>query len=77
MSRHSHSRVWSDIQNLSREELESLYGIHIEDDGSVWDTLEHQGFATLAEWAAFTESQDDEYEDCSSMNKRHRFDDEY
>jgi len=73
---HSHNRIWSDIQHLSTAELEELYDIHVEEDGTVWDTLEHKGFDSLTEWAAYTESLEDEYDGYETSGKKHYFDDE-
>jgi hypothetical protein len=63
---------------LPVEELEALYDIQIdEEDGSVWDTLEHRGFSSLSDWASYTESLEDDYDDQPAMGKKHYYDDDY
>ena len=57
MSRHhyTHSEesnsIFHDIQHLSNEELEILYGILIQSDGKVYDPVSEITFASLTEWA--------------------------
>ncbi len=57
MSRHhyTHSEeansIFHDIQHLAREELELLYGIRIDKDGTVFDPVSEHTFGSLTEWA--------------------------
>ncbi len=65
MSRHHHiaadtaHQVQHDVQHLSHEELNRLYGIEVLDDGSVYDPTYSQHFKTLGDWVAFEAEQDE------------------
>ena len=50
MSRQSTIRLMHDVEGLSVEELDSIYGITIDADGSVWDSLEGKEFSSLFLW---------------------------
>jgi hypothetical protein len=55
-----------DIQILSTTELVERYGIEIDDDESVWDTVEGRSFKSLKDWAIYTEEQDELYGETNS-----------
>lgn len=59
MSRQSTIRLMHDVAELSAEELDSLYGITVDADGSVWDNLEGKEFSSLFLWAEYTASQEE------------------
>ena len=48
-----------DIQTLSKEELENLYGIQINEDGSVFDPVTNKSYDTIQLWAGDQEEEDD------------------
>ena len=56
MTSRSNSRVLFDIRTMTNTELEETYGITIEEDGSVWDSLEGKEFDNLPDWADYTTS---------------------
>ena len=54
------------LKNHNYEELENLYGIIVEDDGTVFDITYQLKFETVSEWAEFSaknDGVDDAYED--------------
>lgn len=67
MSKHGPSVVF-DIQTKSLEEIQDLYGIQIDEDGSVYDPLEMEEFESLAVWA--THMDDAAKQDTSGFEKR-------
>jgi len=83
MSKHhvsdTHSRVLNDVRRLSHEQLVELYGIDIDNDGSVFDPTENQQFDTLEDWARFISERDsdDNYGSFVKRGGKHRYDDEY
>lgn len=46
--------VLHDVQTMSDDELEINYSIEIDEDGSVYDTLEGKEFDSLTSWAMYT-----------------------
>lgn len=48
--------VMHDVAVCSIEQLEDLYDIVVDEDGTVWDNCEGKGFDTLQEWAVYTEA---------------------
>ena len=71
MGKHNHSAIAheiayivSEVNRLSEEEVRSLYGIELLEDGKVFDPTYDQEFVSVGEWAAFNVEQDDvEYEE--------------
>ncbi len=68
MSRHLHHAISSDVEHvlhdinhLSAEEVETLYGIVVEEAGIVFDPVENKRFSSISEWAEF-EAELDEME---------------
>ena len=59
MSRQNAIRLMHDVEEMSAEQQDSLYGISIDADGSVWDSLEGREFSSLFLWAEFTASQEE------------------
>lgn len=74
-----HNTPLHDIKTLSTDELTDRYGIEIDDDGFVWDSVEGQRFGNLLEWASYLV--DEEESACSQHSVRvgHKqmFDDGY
>ncbi len=73
MSRHhaAHAgdvnHIIHDINHMSREDAERMYGIEFKEDGRVFDPMYNRGFKTLAEWAEFNIEQD-EFEYAEDIN---------
>jgi len=67
-----------DIQMMSLDEIIEQYGIEINTDGSVWDTVEGKEFSTLTEWAIFTDelNNDELYDNFSKIDSKKWFDDD-
>jgi len=70
MSRHhaAHSgdvtHVIDDIEHMSREDAERIYGISFMEDGRVLDSEHQRTFPSLMKWAEFNKEQDElEYEE--------------
>ena len=63
MSRQSTIRLMHDVEALSVDEQETMYGITIDPDGSVWDSLEGKEFSSLFLWAEYTASFMEEADD--------------
>lgn len=66
MSRHLHHAISSDvehilhdIEHLSQEEVEQLYGIVLEENGAIFDPTENRHFKTVGEWAEYEAEQDE------------------
>ena len=80
MSQKYHSRQSSaayNIRVLPLIEITEQYGIEIEEDGSIWDTVEGQRFDTLTDWAAYIDelNNDELYDNFSKIGSKHEFDD--
>ena len=76
---HSHTRVLNDVRTLPNEELATLYGIEINEDGTVYDPTENRTFDDLNDWATYIDEQEDD-DNYSSFNKiggKHSFDDDF
>lgn len=71
MSKNNHSAVAhevayvvSQVNELSEEEVRSIYGIELLEGGKVFDTVYNREFPSVGEWATFNVEQDDvEYEE--------------
>lgn len=76
---HTHARVLNDIRRLPVEELQELYGIEVDYDGTVYDLTEMQEFDTLEDWATFIadQEQEDNFGTKMKIGGRQPFDDEY
>ena len=61
-----------DIQNCSSEELLSLHGIEVHDDGSVYDHTYSVKYRSITEWFNISVSNDDGFEKFSKS-----YDEEY
>ena len=70
--------VLNDVRLLPVEEIVSLYGIEVAEDGTVFDPTENQKFANLNEWAMYIAERENEdnYGSFSKIGGRHGFDDE-
>ncbi len=61
---HEITFIVNEVKRLEEDEVKSLYGIELLDDGKVYDPTYSKTFDTVAEWAAFNLEQDDvEYEE--------------
>lgn len=75
MHSHTQDNVLHDVNTLSNRELEDLYGISIEEDGTVVDTVTGKTYNTILLWAAEQE-QEEEWDEASHPHQTsHRFDD--
>lgn len=64
---------------LSTEELYEIYGVELNEDGTVFDTIERKKFKTLAAWMQHAEEQEreDQYGSFEKTGGRYSYDDEY
>lgn len=76
MSRLNAIRLMHDVEELSTEELDSTYGITINDDGSVWDSLEGKEFSSLFLWAEFTANQEEADDSFHKIGSNRWYDDD-
>jgi hypothetical protein len=76
---HYQCRVMHDIQCMSIEQLEELYDITVDQDGTVWDNCEGKEFSTLSEWGLFIEELNRELDEDEHIVKtgKRRYDDDY
>ena len=72
MSRHSTFEF--DIQVRTEEELHEMYGIDIQEDGSVYDPCEDKHFDSLAAWADYMERVNDDTASFQKMHGRYDYD---
>lgn len=54
-----HSQIEHDFQTMSTEEVEEIYSIVINTDGSVLDTIDNIKFRSIGEWARWAEREAD------------------
>ena len=73
---HQVGRLVHDVSTFEKQESESLYGIEIHDDGTIFDLTYQMNFKSLHEWAEFTVEQDSEHETYEEITSRHRLGDE-
>lgn len=73
MSRHHHHTITNDVRSilheistLSSAEVERLYGIEINEDGSVYDLGTSMTFDNISAWAEYTAEDDFDYDDVES-----------
>lgn len=66
MSRHMHraisndvNRTLNDFKRLPKAEAETLYGIELQEDGSVFDPAFDRNFENLTAWAEFSAEYDE------------------
>ena len=65
MSRHHHtisseiSHILYELQNMSKEEAQTVYGIKLQEDGTVYDPTYDKYFESLGDWAEFNAEQDE------------------
>lgn len=55
---HEINHLVHEVQNLSKDEVKSLFGIEFRSDGSIYDPTYQTSFATIGEWAQFSVEQD-------------------
>jgi hypothetical protein len=67
----------SDIFKLSQNELYDLFGVELQEDGSVYDPIEDKTFATLAVWKSYADDQeqDDHYGSFQKFGGKYAYDD--
>lgn len=53
------THVLHDVKGRSTEEIEAMFGIQLNDDGTVYDPTYHQYFKSIADWAWFSAEQDE------------------
>ena len=53
-----YANIHSDIRTKTYAELEAIYGVEIDEYGTVWDDIEGREFHDLTEWADFCVSQE-------------------
>lgn len=76
MSRHNAIRLMHQAEEMTPEELDDTYGISIEDDGTVWDSLEGREFNSLYAWAEFTAEQEEANDSFHKFGGKHWYDDD-
>lgn len=65
MSRHHQTHandvsfILNSVRDMSREEIQAVYGIELNTDGTVFDPTYNQSFGSIGEWADFSVSQDE------------------
>lgn len=84
MSKHQHSAVTKEIQDLLLEvkttpvELwDQEYGLEAESDGSVYDLVDHKTYKTLLDWVKMMIEAEHAPVALGMENTKGRFDDEY
>lgn len=79
MSEHFHSVIANDVRytindvnDMTKEEAELIYGIEFKEDGKIFDPVYNQTFEGLSDWATFNIEQDDmEYEEHFHVSRDH------
>jgi hypothetical protein len=66
-----------DIRVLTTNEIINLYGIEIDDDGSVWDPIENWGFNDLRSWAEYYIEVNQDLDNTSRIGKKQHWSDDY
>ena len=75
MHSQTYDNVLHDVNTLTERELEDLYGISIDEDGTVVDTVTGKEYKTILLWAAEQE-QEEEWDEVSHPHQvSHRYDD--
>lgn len=65
MSRHHNVHAYevmhviNDVNNMSQEEAEQIYGIEFYEDGTIFDPTYNQTFISIGDWANFSVEQDE------------------
>lgn len=66
MSKHIHhavahdaQHILHDIETLSHDEVESVYGIQLQEDGTVFDPMYNMKFSSVSDWATFGAEQEE------------------
>lgn len=74
----SSTQVLHDIQALPQEDIVELYGIEVNEDGSIFDPMENRTFTNLLEWATFIDQQeaDENYGTMVKLGGKVKFDDD-
>jgi hypothetical protein len=68
----------NDVKQFDEYELQSIHGIQILSDGTVYDLVEHTNFKSIEEWAtAVLETDAASGSSNSKMQSKLYFDDEY
>lgn len=73
---HQTHQILHDVENLTPEALENLYGIELRSDGTVFDTTYQQVFPDVQTWATFSAEQDMADEEEDHMRHKGRYDDD-
>lgn len=65
------THIVNDINDMSPEEAENIYGIQFLEQGRIYDTMYNREFGSLGEWAEFNVQQDEmEFEE--DIGREHR-----
>ena len=77
MSRHHYvhtsntDNIKHDLKHLPTEDFETLYGIIIRENGSVYDTVLDKSFSNINEWIAI-QSEEDEWDENTHTHQNSR-----
>ena len=64
------------VFKLSAAELYDLYGVELDDDGSVYDPVENKEFSSVATWKAYIDEQEGGGSHIEKFGGRYSYDDE-
>lgn len=71
------TRIANEVLAMDEDEMYDVYGIVLNEDGSVYDETEDVTFDTLTEWAVFVvEGEQTSYGNVEKIGRRRRFDDD-
>lgn len=70
------SNVLHEMKGKSNDEIERMFGIEFNDDGTIFDPTYQREFESIAEWAWFSAEQD-EIEMSENINSKGRLEDFY
>lgn len=76
MSRQTAIRLLHDAEAMSPDELEDTYGVTVDEDGTVWDSLEGREFNSLYSWAEFTAEQEEADDSFHKFGGKQWYDDD-
>lgn len=70
------AQIQNHIDSLGSKQIESIYGIIINEDGSVHDIAFNKDFPSLSKWVVFNNQQDEQDSEYDNQYSHGRFDDE-
>ena len=59
MHAHEVAHIIKDVNALSSDEVEQIYGIALSEDGTVFDPTYNRNFVSVSDWAEFSVQQDE------------------